>query len=180
MDAYPRLHSGVLRSPRYLNLVWPARRLATLFSGGKITVVMARPLDEIVRLDRLWFWAHPERSHRCRWPDTRELALCNSDRGVPLVIAIRHLGRGHVLYQPVIFHGVLPNDERSAEILFALAARCPEPVPLVSEIDMLRLQRGVPRQPTANAGGGARSHSSAGGLEKGRGSRRNLPRAHGS
>jgi hypothetical protein len=103
---------------------------------------MARPLDEIVRLDRLWFWAHPERSHRCRWPDTRELELCDGDPGVPLVIAIRHLGRGHVLYQPVIFHGVLPNDERSAGILFALAARCRDAVPLMSEIDVLRLQRG--------------------------------------
>jgi hypothetical protein len=90
---------------------------------------MARPFDEIVRLDRLWFWAHPERSHRCRWPDTRELALCDSDYGVPLVIAIRHLGRGHVVYQPVIFHGVLPKDESSARILFALAARCPSRSP---------------------------------------------------
>jgi hypothetical protein len=123
--------------------VWPARRLATLFYRGKITVVMARPLDEIVRLDRRWFRAHPERKHRCRWPHTRELAFCDNDRGMPLVMAIRHLGRGHVVYQPVIFQGVLPKDERSAGILFALAARYPQPVPLISEIDVLRLQRGV-------------------------------------
>jgi hypothetical protein len=107
-------------------------------------VVIARPLDEIARLDRRWFRAHPERKHRCRWPDMRELALGDNDRGMPLVMTIRHLGRGHVVYQPVIFQGVLPNDERSAGILFALAARCPQPVPLVSEMDVLRLQRGVP------------------------------------
>ena len=87
--------------------------------------MMARPFNEIVRLDRRWFRAHPERKHRCRWPDTGELELCDSDLGAPLVMAIRHLGRGRIVYQPVIFQGGLPKDERSAGILFALAARLP-------------------------------------------------------
>jgi hypothetical protein len=129
-----------------------------------MTVVIARPFDEIVRLDRRWFREHPERKHRCRWPDTDELALWDNGRGVPLVMAIRHLGRGCIVYQPVIFHGVLPEDERSAAMLFALAARCPEPVPLIFEVDVLRLQGGAPLQQTATAGGGPRSESSAGGL----------------
>jgi hypothetical protein len=114
-------------------LVWPARRLATRFSGGN-TVVMVRPFDEIVRLDRRWFRAHPERRHRCRWPDPGERAICDSNRGARLVIAIRHLGRGHMVYQPVIFQGLLPKDERSAGILFALAATSPEPIPFISEM----------------------------------------------
>jgi Peptidase family M23 len=56
---------------------------------------MACALDEIVRHDRRWFRAHPQTRHRCRWPDTGELDLCE----------IRHLGRGRVVYQPVIFPG---------------------------------------------------------------------------
>jgi hypothetical protein len=111
---------------------------------GQGPVAMARALDEIVRLDRRWFWAHPERRHRCRWPDTGELDLCDSDPGARLVMAIRHLGRGHVVYQPVIFQGVLPADEESAAALFALAARSLEPIPVIAEMDVLR--RGLRQQ----------------------------------
>jgi hypothetical protein len=100
---------------------------------------MARTLDEIVRLDRRWFWAHPERRHRCRQPDTGELDLLRSDRGARLVIAIRHLGRGRVVYQPVIYQDALPADEESAAALFTLAASYPEPIPMVAEMDVLRL-----------------------------------------
>jgi hypothetical protein len=100
---------------------------------------MARALDEIVWLDRRWFWAHPERRHRCRWPDTGELDLLRSDRGARLVIAIRHLGRGRVVYQPVIYQDALPADEESAAALFTLAASYPEPIPMVAEMDVLRL-----------------------------------------
>jgi hypothetical protein len=127
--------------------------------------MMARSFSEIVRLDRRWFRAHPERKHRCRWPDMGELELCDSDLGAPLVMAIRHLGRGRIVYQPVIFQGVLPKDERSAAVLFALAARHPAPIPFVAEIDVLRLRRGVSRQQTATAGGGPKSQSSAGRFE---------------
>jgi hypothetical protein len=93
---------------------------------------MAHALDEIVRLDRRWFWAHPKRRHRCRWPDPCELDLCDCDRGARLVIAIRHLGRGHLVYQPVIFRGALAAHEKSAAALLALAATCPEPVPVLA------------------------------------------------
>jgi hypothetical protein len=97
----------------------------------------------IARLDRRWFRAHPERRHRCRWPDTVELDLCDSDRRARLVMAIRHLGRGHIVYQPVIFHGGPPRDERSAAALFALAATSSEPIPVVAQTDVLRLRRGL-------------------------------------
>jgi hypothetical protein len=105
--------------------------------------VIARTLQEIARLDRRWFRAHPERRHRCRWPDTGELEFRDSDRGARLVITIRHLGRGHVVYQPVIFQGALPTDERSAAALFALAATSPEPIPVIAQMDVLRLRRGL-------------------------------------
>jgi hypothetical protein len=102
---------------------------------------MARPLEEIARLDQRWFRAHPERRHRCRWPDTGELDGFRSDRGTGLVMVIRHLGRGCVVYQPVIFQGALSADERSAAALFALAARHPEPIPFVAgDWDVLRLR----------------------------------------
>jgi hypothetical protein len=101
---------------------------------------MARPLEEIARLDRRWFRAHPERRHRCRLPDIVEVDLCDSDRGARLVITIRHLGRGHMIYQPVIFQGGLPGDERSAAALFALAATSSEPLPVVAQMDVLRLR----------------------------------------
>jgi hypothetical protein len=34
---------------------------------------MAHALKEVARVDPRWFRAHPERRHRCRWPDTIEL-----------------------------------------------------------------------------------------------------------
>jgi hypothetical protein len=105
---------------------------------------MAHALDEIVRLDRRWFWAHPQRQHRCRWPDPPELDLC--DCGARLVMAIRHLGRGHIVYQPVIFQGALPAHEDSAAALFALAATCPAPVPVLAQKDVLRMRGGLGQQ----------------------------------
>jgi hypothetical protein len=107
---------------------------------------MARALDETVRLDRCWFWAHPERRHRCRSPDTGERDLCDCDRGARLVMAIRHLGRGSVVYQPVFFQGGLPRDERSAAALFAVAATSSEPIPVIALLDVLRLRRGSRQQ----------------------------------
>jgi hypothetical protein len=65
----------------------------------------AHALKEIVRFDRRWFRAHPERRHRCRWPHTGELDLCDCDGGARLVVTMRHLGRGSIIYQPVIFQG---------------------------------------------------------------------------
>jgi hypothetical protein len=103
---------------------------------------MARALEEIARLDRRWFRARPERRHRCRWPDMSELDLCDTDRDARVVLAIRHLGRGHIVYQPVIFQGALPTDEKSAAALFALAATSLEPIPVVAQRDVLQLRRG--------------------------------------
>jgi hypothetical protein len=107
-----------------------------------VPVVMAHALDEIVWLDRCWFGAHPKRQHRCRWPDPRELDLCDCDLSARLVIAIRHLGRGHLVYQPVIFRGALAAHEKSAASLFALAATSREPIPVVSEADLPRPRHG--------------------------------------
>jgi hypothetical protein len=72
-----------------------------------------------------------------------ELDLCDSERGAWLVMAMRHLGRGRVVYQPAIFQGVVPPDERSAAALFALAAKSPEPIPVIAQMDVLRLRRGL-------------------------------------
>jgi hypothetical protein len=100
---------------------------------------MAGALEEIARHDRRWFRAHPERWHRCRWPDPDELDFCDGDLGARVVIAIRHLGRGRIVYQPVIFEGALPADESSAAALFALALKDPEPIPVVAEMNMIGL-----------------------------------------
>jgi hypothetical protein len=102
---------------------------------------MACALDEIVRLDRRWFRAHPQTRHRCRWPDTGELDLCE----------IRHLGRGRVVYQPVIFPGALPTDERSAAALFALAATSPEPIPVIAQMEVLATNRSQHRSERGDA-----------------------------
>ena len=58
-------------------------------------------------------------------------------------MAIRHLGRGHVVYQPVKFQGALPKDERSAAALFELAATSSEPIPFIALLDVLRLRHGL-------------------------------------
>jgi hypothetical protein len=113
--------------------------LVTLSHVGEAKGAIPRTLARIALLDRRWFLAHRDRRHRCRWPDTVEFELYYSDRGARLAMTIRHLGRGHIVYQPVIFQGDLPRDERSAAVLFALAAASSEPVPVV---DVLRLLRG--------------------------------------
>jgi hypothetical protein len=79
---------------------------------------MTRGLEEIARCDRRWLQAHPERCHRCRWPDPGELDFCGTDLGTHLIISIRHLGRGCLVYQLVIFHGALPASEESTAALF--------------------------------------------------------------
>ena len=61
-------------------------------------------------------------------------------------MAIRHFGRGHIVYQPVIFQGGLPRDERSAAVLFALAATSSEPIPVIALMDVLRLRRDLRQQ----------------------------------
>jgi hypothetical protein len=109
-------------------------RLATpLFAGHG---AMVDPLDEIARRDRRWFRAHPERQFRCRSPAPGELDRYACSQF--LIIAIRHIGRGYLAYQPVIFEGQLASDEKSAGILFALAAKHPEPVPTVGELEVRR------------------------------------------
>jgi hypothetical protein len=61
-------------------------------------------------------------------------------------MTIRHLGRGYLIYQPSIFQGALPRDEKSAAALFVLAATNPAPVPVVAEMDVMRLRLGLRRQ----------------------------------
>jgi hypothetical protein len=103
----------------------------------KIGEAISRPLDGIARLDRDWFLVNPKRDHRCRRPAPCELDLYDYYRGGRLVVAVRHLGRGRVLYQPVIFQGALPSDERSSAAIFALAAKHPDPIPQVAALDWL-------------------------------------------
>jgi hypothetical protein len=116
--------------------------LATRSCAREATVGMPRTLGHIARLDRRWFRAHPERRHRCRWPDTVEVDLCACASGARLVMAVRHLGRGHIVYQPVLFQGGLPRDERSAAALFALGASSSDPIPVIALVDVLRMRRG--------------------------------------
>jgi hypothetical protein len=110
-----------------------------------------RALEELAQLDRQWFQAHPDRQHCCRTPDMSELELYESNYRARLVMAIRHLGRGRVVHQPVIFQGTLPAEERSAAALFALAAQYPQPVPVVAEMDVLRLRHGLCQNPAPSA-----------------------------
>ena len=109
----------------------------------------ATPLGHIARLDRRWFRARPERRHRCRWPDIVELDLYDRDRNARSVMAVRHFGRGYIFYQPVIFQGDPPGDERSAAALFALAATSSEPIPVVLLRALRCLQRGLRQQAPA-------------------------------
>jgi hypothetical protein len=97
---------------------------------------MAHALEEVAELDRRWFRAHPDRQHCCRLPDLSELELYDSEHRARLPMAICHLGRGRVVRQPVIFRGALPVDEGSAAALFALAARCRQPIPVVAGVDV--------------------------------------------
>lgn len=90
------------------------------------------------RYDRRWFRSRPERQHRCRRPDTTEIDVYDPGRGC-LVMAIRHM-RGRLVYQPAIYDGRLPRDERSAAVLFALAVRHPDPIPVIAEAEVLRLR----------------------------------------
>ena len=61
--------------PQYVDLVRGKEAGRTLLKGKDN---LARPLHEIARLDRRWFRAHPERRHRCRWPDTGELGFATT------------------------------------------------------------------------------------------------------
>jgi hypothetical protein len=99
---------------------------------------MTRLVDDIPRYDRRWFRSRPERQHRCRRPDTTEIDVYDPGRGC-LIIAIRHMA-GRLVYQPVIYDGRLPRDERSAAVLFALAARHTDPIPVIAEADVFRLR----------------------------------------
>lgn len=100
-----------------------------------------RSVDDVLHLDRRWFRLRPERRHRCRRPDHSELDLYDGGRGGRLVIAIRHLGRGRLLYQPLILDGALPSVERSAAALFILAASRAEPIPVITAEEWLQLRR---------------------------------------
>jgi hypothetical protein len=115
-------------------------RIAKLGEDVTGGLPMARPFDEIARLDRRWFRAHPERRHRCRRPDTRELDLYTGGDGGRLIMAVRHLGRGRVLYQPLMLQGVLPSDERSCAAIFALAVKHRDPIPHVGTLEWLAVR----------------------------------------
>ena len=151
-DARGFIEVEIVCSHRTIRVAGSLFTPATLLRQGRATVAMARALEEIARRDRRWFRAHPERWHRCRWPDPGELDFCDRNLGARLIIAIRHLGRGRIVYQPVIFEGALPADERSAAALFALAVRDPEPIPVVTEIGLLlRLGGALSQRITATA-----------------------------
>jgi hypothetical protein len=129
------MNLGVLfSSPAWCGRLWFHGWPRTFRRRTKVT--MAHPLEEIVRRDRRWFRAHPERRYRCRLPAPGELDrdACNQ----LVIIAIRHIGGGHLAYQPVIFEAQMPTDDKSAGILFALAAKNPDPIPTVAEREVSR------------------------------------------
>jgi hypothetical protein len=100
----------------------------------RVSGAMPRPLDGIARRDGEWFLAHPKRHHLCRRPAPCEFDLYDGYRGGRLIVAVRHLGRGRVLYQPLLLHGSPPLDEDAAAALFAHAAEHPDPIP---EVDLV-------------------------------------------
>ena len=51
------------------------------------------------------------------------------EAGRDLVLLIRHLGRGALVYQPVMLSGSLPVDEERIASMFARALQDPLPVP---------------------------------------------------
>ena len=107
--------------------------------GLQSATLITRRLADIPRHDRRWFRAHPERRHRCRRPDAVEIDFYETDYG-RLIMAIRHMGARRLAYQPVIHDGTVPPDERSAAVLFALATRHPDPIPVVAESEVIRLR----------------------------------------
>jgi hypothetical protein len=105
---------------------------------GLAPITMAQQVDEIARRDRRWFRAHPERQYRCRSPAPGELDLYECSESRRLIIAIRHIGRGHPRVSAGYLEGQLPSDEKSAGILFAVAAKHPDPIPTVGEREVRR------------------------------------------
>ena len=108
-------------------------------TSGWGTVAMARPLDEIVRLYRRWFCADPNDGTAADRP-------IRASSTVPRVWTWRSATSGAAtssIYQPVIFQGALPTDERSAAALFALAATSRDPIPVIARMHMLVLRRGL-------------------------------------
>jgi hypothetical protein len=100
---------------------------------------VARALKEVTRLDRRWFWHAPR-------DETAADGLIRAKVDLCLLIAISYLARGHIVYQPGIFRSVLPEDERSAAALFALAATSPEPIPEVARRAVSPLCHGLCQQ----------------------------------
>jgi hypothetical protein len=68
-----------------------------MFSRGKTTVVMARHWMRSSASIGAGSGHIPKR-HYCRLPDTGELKLYAAGGGARLVMAIRHLGYGHLAY----------------------------------------------------------------------------------
>jgi hypothetical protein len=107
---------------------------------------VARALKEVTRLDRRWFWHAPRDETAADGLIRAKVDLCDGDRRAGLLIAISYLARGHIVYQPGIFRSVLPEDERSAAALFALAATSPEPIPEVARRAVSPLCHGLCQQ----------------------------------
>jgi hypothetical protein len=99
-----------------------------------------RSKAEMARLDARWFKAHPERRHRVRRAGHGEVPLTSLQADHPVLMAMRWTGKG-CLYQPLFYDAGLPQRERMASILFAMAAATPEPVPLICAKDAVALAR---------------------------------------
>jgi hypothetical protein len=102
--------------------------------------MLARSNSEIARLDARWFKAHPERRYRVRRADRDEVQLPSLLVDSPVLGAMRWTGRG-CIYQPLFHDAEPPRLERMANILFAIAAAKPAPVPTVRVGDALALAR---------------------------------------
>ncbi len=84
-------------------------------------------LTRIAERDRAWFQDRPGRQHLARYAEPAERQVFETGRD--LVLLIRHLGRGALVYQPVMLSGSLPVDEERIASMFARALQDPLPAP---------------------------------------------------
>ena len=87
-------------------------------------------LERVADIDRQWFQDHPDRRYRARYAALPEQKTFGADPD--LVLLIRHLGRGTLVYQPVRLAAPPPADVRMLAQLFARAVADPRPVPALA------------------------------------------------
>ena len=88
-------------------------------------------LTRIADRDRAWFRDRAGRQHRARDAEPAERQAFGGDRD--LVLLIRDLGRGVLVYQPVILSRPLPVNEQTIARMFARAVGHPLMIPTFEE-----------------------------------------------